>query len=53
MEKELVDMIDDKIENINEENELMAFRMFMEKIHDQEKADIKKILRGEFRRRNG
>lgn len=53
MEKELVEMIDDNLQDINEENELQAFRMFMDRVHDQEKEDIRKILRGEFKRKNG
>jgi len=27
--------------------------MFMDRVHDQEKEDIRKILRGEFKRKNG
>ncbi|CAK57266.1 unnamed protein product (macronuclear) [Paramecium tetraurelia] len=53
IEKELLEMIDDKIEDLDEENEIRAFQIFMDRIHKQEKDDIKKILKGEFKRRDG
>ncbi|CAD8111734.1 unnamed protein product [Paramecium sonneborni] len=53
IEKELLEMIDDKIEDLDEENEIRAFHIFMDRVHAQEKEDIKKILKGEFKRRNG
>ncbi|CAD8100908.1 unnamed protein product [Paramecium primaurelia] len=53
IEKELLEMIDDKIEDLDEGNEIRAFQIFMDRIHAQEKEDIKKILKGEFKRRNG
>ncbi|CAD8185476.1 unnamed protein product [Paramecium octaurelia] len=53
IEKELLEMIDDKIDDLDEENEIRAFQIFMDRIHKQEKDDIKKILKGEFKRRDG
>lgn len=46
-------MIDDKLPEYNEENEQYAFRMFMERLYDQEKEEIRKIRNGEFRTRDG
>lgn len=51
--QELEDLIDNNMIDINEEDEQRAYRMFMDKLHDQDKEDLRKILKGEFRGRNG
>jgi hypothetical protein len=44
-------LIDNAVD-INEENEELAFRKYMEDVKIQDREELKRIMRGDFKRRD-